>query len=93
MKLQPQFNLRFRDAEQFELVMDEAERDGISMNEWVLRGLEGFYVVLKRQRVMAERKAKENDAGVGKLEIHAGQYPRNHKNPQDTDATGGEASA
>lgn len=66
MKLRPQFNLRFRDAEQFELVMDEAERDGISMNEWVLRGLEGFYVVLKGQRVMAERKAKENDAGVGK---------------------------
>ena len=60
MKLRPQFNLRFRSAEQFELVMGEAAREDISMNEYILRGLEGFYVVLKEQRIAAERAEELN---------------------------------
>jgi hypothetical protein len=60
MKLRPQFNLRFRSAEQFELVMGEAAREDISMNEYILRGLEGFYVVLKGQRIAAERAEELN---------------------------------
>lgn len=56
MKIRPQFNLRFRDVEQFELVMDEAGREKISMNEWVLLHLEESSVVLKGQRVMVDRQ-------------------------------------
>ncbi len=56
MKLRPQFNLRFRDVEQFELVMSEAERDHISMNEWILIHLEQASVVVKGQRIAAERE-------------------------------------
>lgn len=41
MKLRPQFNLRFRDVAQFEWAMDESAREHVSMNEWVLRRLEG----------------------------------------------------
>jgi len=59
MKIRPQFNLRFRDVEQFELVMDEAGREKISMNEWVLLHLEESSVVLKGQRVMVDRQKGE----------------------------------
>ena len=62
MKLRPQFNLRFRDADQFELIAGEAERDHVSMNEWILLRLESDSVVLKGQRVAAEGKFR----GAGK---------------------------
>lgn len=55
MKMRPQFNLKPRDAEQFELIKGEAAREDISMNEYILRGLEGFYIVLKGQRVSASK--------------------------------------
>ena len=38
----------------------EAAREDISMNEYILRGLEGFYVVLKEQRIAAERAEELN---------------------------------
>ena len=38
----------------------EAAREDISMNEYILRGLEGFYVVLKGQRIAAERAEELN---------------------------------
>lgn len=60
MKLRPQFNLKLRDAEQFYLINGEAAREDISMNEYILRGLEGFYVVLKGQRIAAERAEELN---------------------------------
>jgi hypothetical protein len=64
MKLRPQFNLRFRDVAQFELVMGEAERDKVSMNEWILRHLEESCVVLRGQRVMAERQQKTKEKEI-----------------------------
>jgi hypothetical protein len=66
MKIRPQFNLRFRDVEQFELVMDEAGRERISMNEWVLLRLEEASIVLRGQRVTAAKN------GAGDAEIKAG---------------------
>jgi hypothetical protein len=60
MKLRPQFNLKPRDAGQFDLIKGEAAREDISMNEYILRGLEGFYVVLKGQRIAAERAEELN---------------------------------
>jgi predicted HicB family RNase H-like nuclease len=60
MKLRPQFNLRFRDIAQFELVMDEAQRDDISMNEWILRILESGSDELHSQKVMREKNTNSN---------------------------------
>jgi predicted HicB family RNase H-like nuclease len=47
MKLRPQFNLRFRDVEQFEKVMDEASKANVSMNEWIVLQIEA--ALLARQ--------------------------------------------
>ena len=40
MKLRPQFQLRFRDAGQFEDVRSSALAEGVPMNEWLLRRIE-----------------------------------------------------
>ena len=56
MKLRPQFNLRFRDAEQFELIAAEADRAHVSMNEWILLRLEESSVVVKGQQIAAKRQ-------------------------------------
>jgi len=64
MKIRPQFNLRFRDVEQFELVMDEAGRERISMNEWVLLRLEEASIVLRGQRVTVAAKKGAEDAEI-----------------------------
>lgn len=40
MKLRPQFNLKFRSAEEFVAVKEKAQVEDISVNEWVLRGME-----------------------------------------------------
>ena len=77
MKLRPQFNLKLRDAEQFYLINGEAAREDISMNEYILRGIEGFYVVLKGQRIAAEMVEGNNGQGSAVPEIkEAGQENR-----------------
>jgi hypothetical protein len=40
MKLRPQFQLRLRDADQFDQVHREAKRSGVSLNEWILMAIE-----------------------------------------------------
>ena len=40
MKLRPQFNLRFRSAEQFTQIQDIAAARGLAVNEWLLRQAE-----------------------------------------------------
>jgi hypothetical protein len=40
MKLRPQFNLRFRSAEQFVQFRDIAAARGLAVNEWLLRQAE-----------------------------------------------------
>ncbi len=57
MKLRPQFNLRFRDAEQFLDVKYLAEESDIPVNEWVLRQIERE-PLLKGGRIAAERQQK-----------------------------------
>ncbi len=98
MKMRPQFNLRFRDAEQFELVMGEAGRDGISMNEWILLRLESDSVVLKGQRVMAEKAEVGNEKGNagadrGIREAAGEAEPAGEKNPKATKKGGTVKSA
>jgi hypothetical protein len=67
MKMRPQFNLRFRDAEQFldiKFLADEAE---IPVNEWILRQIEKV-PMLKGARLTAEyeaKLAKEKENGTG----------------------------
>jgi hypothetical protein len=65
MKMRPHFDFRFRDAEQFDLIKGEAAREDISMNEYILRGLEGFYVVLKGQRIAAAKMEAEKNGKPG----------------------------
>jgi hypothetical protein len=64
MKMRPQFNLKPRDAEQYELIKGEADREDISMNEWILRQLEDSCIVLKGQRVAAEKTGNATATGV-----------------------------
>ena len=40
MKFRPQFNLKFRSAEEFVAVKEKACVEDISVNEWVLRQME-----------------------------------------------------
>ena len=40
MKLRPQVQLRFRDAEQFLAIKDRAAVAALSVNEWILRQVE-----------------------------------------------------
>jgi hypothetical protein len=40
MKFRPQIQLRFRDEGQYVLVKDLAAKDGLSLNEWILRKVE-----------------------------------------------------
>lgn len=49
MKLRPQFQLRFRDAEQFEDVRSAALAEGVPMNEWLLRRIEDADTGLLRE--------------------------------------------
>ena len=40
MKFRPQFQLRFRSADQFTRLRKIAEREGVALNEWLLRRVE-----------------------------------------------------
>ena len=57
MKLRPQFNLRFRDVEQFELVATLAGEQNVSMNEWIILAMEAFDPAVKGSAIEAGRKA------------------------------------
>jgi len=51
MKVRPPFVLRFRDEKQFEQVQQEAERAEISLNEYILRKIEGPKLDISRRQV------------------------------------------
>ena len=54
MKLRPQVQLRFRDAEQFMDVKTLAGEEKLSVNEWILHQIEQV-PLLKGARIVAER--------------------------------------
>jgi hypothetical protein len=56
MKMRPQFNLRFRDAEQFLDIKYLASEADIPVNEWILRMLEEV-PLLKGARLAAKMEA------------------------------------
>jgi hypothetical protein len=66
MKMRPQFNLRFRDAEQFLDVKHLAGEAEIPVNEWILRQLEkvplllGARLTAKKEANDAARENQEN---------------------------------
>lgn len=51
MNNRPQIQLRFRDEAQHERFREAAERAGVSLNEWILRKLEGPKLDLSRRQV------------------------------------------
>ncbi len=51
MKVRPPFVLRFRDEAQFERVQEEAARAEISLNEYILRKIEGPKLDISRRQV------------------------------------------
>ncbi len=51
MSQRPQIQLRFRDQAQHERLKDEAEAAGMSLNEYILRKLEGQKLDLSRRKV------------------------------------------
>lgn len=58
MKLRPQFNLRFRDADQFLDVKFLADAEEIPVNEWILRQIEKV-PMLMGARLAAKNKGDE----------------------------------
>jgi hypothetical protein len=71
MKLRPQFNLRFRDADQFVDVKTLADEEGVPMNEWLLRQIEKV-PLLKGGRIAEERRvAKKGAPGATKAQTSA----------------------
>jgi hypothetical protein len=76
MKMRPQFNLRFRDADQFLDVKFLAESAEIPVNEWILRQIERV-PLLKGARLTAaheegnatatgeEREREQGEANIG----------------------------
>jgi hypothetical protein len=69
MRLRPQFQLRFRDEDQFVAFQKQAAQADISMNEWLLQKIEaGPLVTLKTPagrilEVMPEKVARRVGAG------------------------------
>lgn len=59
MKMRPQFNLRFRDADQFLDVKFLADNAEIPMNEWILRQVEKVPLLLGA-RLAAKMEAENN---------------------------------
>lgn len=57
MKLRPQFQLRFRDAEQFVELKKAARRISLSMNEYILGRLEAGDAGLAVQQVREDPEA------------------------------------
>lgn len=51
MSKRPQTQLRYRDREQLERLRKEAEVAGVSLNEYILRKLEGPSLDLSRRKV------------------------------------------
>jgi predicted HicB family RNase H-like nuclease len=51
MNNRPQIQLRFRDDAQHERFRVEAERAGVSLNEWILRKLETSAVDVSKRKV------------------------------------------
>lgn len=54
MKFRPQVQLRFRDEGQYEGCKGRAAGEGVSLNEWVLRQIEGDYVGVRKKVVEVE---------------------------------------
>src|SRR6185437_16699641 len=66
MKLRPQIQLRFRDMSQYEMTKEFASREGISLNEYVVRCLEdrGATPPLPQETRVRVRKGKGGDRPV-----------------------------
>lgn len=65
MKLRPQFNLRFRDAEQFKQIQDIAAASGLAVNEWLLRQAEASEDVALGLAAIAGLNRAEGRNGQG----------------------------
>ncbi len=50
MKMRPVIQFRFRDEEQWEKCKAEAERAGLSLNEYICRRLEGPKLDISRRK-------------------------------------------
>ena len=61
MKLRPQFNLRFRSAEQFTQIQDIAAARGLAVNEWLLRQAEASEDVALGLAAIAGLNRKEGN--------------------------------
>lgn len=59
MKLRPQVQLRFRDAEQFLAVKARAAGHGLSVNEWILQRIEHKAPSLRGEGVMPSDGVRE----------------------------------
>ena len=66
MKLRPQFNLRFRDADQFLDVRFLADEADIPVNEWILRQIEKVPLLLGARLTAKMEAGDEQIAKPGK---------------------------
>jgi hypothetical protein len=64
MKMRPQFNLRFRDAEQFLDIKYLASEADIPVNEWILRQIEKVPVLLGA-RLTAKKETSDAEIKAG----------------------------
>lgn len=77
MKFRPQIQLRFRHAEQFELVRERAKKTGDSVNEWILKQIEQETDGLVRK---SAAQATSSDPDEGKSEAPSAHLGGNGPN-------------
>jgi hypothetical protein len=72
MKMRQQFNLRFRDAEQFLDIKFLAEEEEIPVNEWILRQIEKVPLLLGARLTEEHEKGNATATGIERMREQGG---------------------